>query len=218
MKKNTKSSRTVFFCKLETAVKDQVELVVARGPIPRQMTTISRSESNSSESIPLKPIERRWAHKETIRLVNQGSGFGFGIVGGKANGVMIKTILDGGPAQVDGRLRPHDIILNINGISMTGMGSEAAAKILKDTGNEVELEIARGELPQFHQLLSSPEEVFEVHLTKDSSGIGIHIAGWVNDGTNQNASGIYVKAVTADSPAARDGRIKEGDQIIGSFV
>ena len=195
------------------AVKDTVELIVARGPIPRQMTTISRSESNSS-SIPLKPIERRWAHRETIKLQNTGTGFGFGIVGGKATGVLIKTILASGAAEKDGRLRSGDIILKINGIDMTGMGSESAATILKETGNTVELEIARGELPQFDQLLSPSEEVFEVDLAKDSSGIGIHIAGWVNDGNSANASGIYVKAVTANSPAARDGRIEEGDQII----
>ena len=168
---------------LKTLAKDTVELIVARGPIPRQMTTISRSESNSS-SIPLKPIERRWAHRETIILTNAGSGFGFGIVGGKATGVLIKTILPNGAAENDGRLRSGDIILKINGIDMAGMGSENAATILKETGNQVELEIARGELPQFDQLLSPSEEVFEVDLTKDSSGIGIHIAGWVNDGNS----------------------------------
>ena len=54
------------------------------------------------------------------------------------------------------------------------------------------------------------QKVFDVELTKDESGIGIHIAGYV-DG---NAGGIHVKAITPGSPAARDGRIREGDQII----
>ena len=35
---------------------------------------------------------------ETIELVNDGSGLGFGIVGGKATGVIVKTILPGGVA------------------------------------------------------------------------------------------------------------------------
>lgn len=35
---------------------------------------------------------------ETIELVNDGSGLGFGIVGGKSTGVIVKTILPGGVA------------------------------------------------------------------------------------------------------------------------
>ena len=193
------------------AVKDVVQLVVARGPIPRQMTGhISRSSSAAS-SFALKPSERRWAHRETIQLRNEGKGFGFGIVGGKATGVMIKTILGDGPAERDGRLKSGDSILKINGTDLTGMGSEQAANLLKESGNVVELEIARGELPQFdHHMSPSSEEIYEVELTKDESGIGIHIAGYV-DSTD---GGIHVKAITPESPAARDGRIQEGDQII----
>lgn len=39
-----------------------------------------------------------WQHVETIELVNDGSGLGFGIVGGKSTGVIVKTILPGGVA------------------------------------------------------------------------------------------------------------------------
>lgn len=35
---------------------------------------------------------------ETIELVNDGTGLGFGIVGGKTSGVIVKTILPGGIA------------------------------------------------------------------------------------------------------------------------
>lgn len=35
---------------------------------------------------------------ETIELVNDGTGLGFGIVGGKTTGVIVKTILPGGVA------------------------------------------------------------------------------------------------------------------------
>lgn len=36
---------------------------------------------------------------ETIELVNDGTGLGFGIVGGKTTGVIVKTILPGGIAE-----------------------------------------------------------------------------------------------------------------------
>lgn len=35
---------------------------------------------------------------ETIELVNDGTGLGFGIVGGKTTGVIVKTIVPGGIA------------------------------------------------------------------------------------------------------------------------
>lgn len=37
-------------------------------------------------------------HIEIIELINDGKGLGFGIVGGRSTGVMVKTILPGGAA------------------------------------------------------------------------------------------------------------------------
>lgn len=39
-----------------------------------------------------------WRQIETIELFNTGSGLGFGIIGGKNTGVIVKTILPGGAA------------------------------------------------------------------------------------------------------------------------
>lgn len=47
---------------------------------------------------------------ETIELVNDGTGLGFGIVGGKTTGVIVKTILPGGIAdQVLAIMHPYFI-------------------------------------------------------------------------------------------------------------
>lgn len=35
---------------------------------------------------------------EMIELINDGKGLGFGIIGGRSTGVMVKTILPGGAA------------------------------------------------------------------------------------------------------------------------
>lgn len=43
-------------------------------------------------------------HIETVELHNDGSGLGFGIVGGRSTGVIVKTILPGGVAD---RVRLH---------------------------------------------------------------------------------------------------------------
>lgn len=47
-------------------------------------------------SLPVLLFKRR--HIEMIELTNDGKGLGFGIVGGRSTGVMVKTILPGGAA------------------------------------------------------------------------------------------------------------------------
>ena len=46
----------------------------------------------------LSQLNTEWAQVEVIDLINDGSGLGFGIVGGRSTGVVVKTILPGGVA------------------------------------------------------------------------------------------------------------------------
>jgi multiple PDZ domain protein len=46
----------------------------------------------------LSQLNTEWAQVEVIDLVNDGSGLGFGIIGGRSTGVVVKTILPGGVA------------------------------------------------------------------------------------------------------------------------
>lgn len=43
-----------------------------------------------------------WGHVEEIKLLNDGSGLGFGIVGGKTTGVVVRTLV---PNSVAARVR-----------------------------------------------------------------------------------------------------------------
>lgn len=43
-------------------------------------------------------LNTEWAQVEVINLINDGSGLGFGIIGGRSTGVVVKTILPGGVA------------------------------------------------------------------------------------------------------------------------
>lgn len=56
----------------------------------------SKQMSFRSPSLPALLFKRR--HIEMIELTNDGKGLGFGIVGGRSTGVMVKTILPGGAA------------------------------------------------------------------------------------------------------------------------
>uniref|UniRef100_A0A3P8U5U0 PDZ domain-containing protein n=1 Tax=Amphiprion percula TaxID=161767 RepID=A0A3P8U5U0_AMPPE len=71
-------------------------------------------------------------HVETIELVNDGTGLGFGIVGGKTTGVIVKTILPGGIAdQNDGRLLPGDRLMYVNATNLENASLEDAVQALK---------------------------------------------------------------------------------------
>lgn len=234
-----------------------VNLLVARGGIPQSQDAalseasprVSRSSSvisSLSQASGVLP-DTQWAEIETIELRNDGKGLGFGIVGGKAtDGVTVKTIVDGGAAAKDGRLRSGDHILRIGDTDLRNMGSEHAAAVLRQCGTVVRLVVARGALDNDEENLvhdhngeassetssvsgtsegggsdnavPSTMEYFEVELIKDAKGLGITIAGFVqdeeSDRDDEESTGIYVKSVSPGSAADIDGRILPGDQIV----
>uniref|UniRef100_A0A7N9AR19 Multiple PDZ domain crumbs cell polarity complex component n=1 Tax=Mastacembelus armatus TaxID=205130 RepID=A0A7N9AR19_9TELE len=213
------------------SASEKVQLTVARGPIPQLASpVVSRTPSAAST---LSANSSMLQHVETIELVNDGTGLGFGIVGGKTTGVIVKTILPGGIADQDGRLHSGDHILRIGDTDLHGMGSEQVAQVLRQCGNRVKLVVTRTPVDEnppvsaimpvvlptvSEQQVSSPfeeeeAEAFDVSLTKNTQGLGITIAGYVGD-KNLEPSGIFVKSITKDSAVDQDGRIHVGDQII----
>ncbi|XP_045448392.1 patj homolog [Melitaea cinxia] len=108
-----------------------------------------------------------WAQVEIINLVNDGTGLGFGIIGARTSGVIVKTILSGGVADRDGRLKSGDHILQIGDTHLMEMGSEQVAGVLRASGSRVRLVVARAVDPAAahasaapvvpSRLLSSPE-------------------------------------------------------------
>ncbi|XP_078225219.1 multiple PDZ domain protein isoform X21 [Callithrix jacchus] len=217
--------------------KDTVQLVIARGSLPQLISPIVSRSPSAASTISAHSNPVHWQHVETIELVNDGSGLGFGIIGGKATGVIVKTILPGGVADQHGRLCSGDHILKIGDTDLTGMSSEQVAQVLRQCGNRVKLMIARGAIEEHTAptslgitLSSSPSstpelrvdastqkgeesETFDVELTKNVQGLGITIAGYIGD-KKLEPSGIFVKSITKSSAVEHDGRIQIGDQII----
>ncbi|XP_064787718.1 multiple PDZ domain protein-like isoform X5 [Oncorhynchus masou masou] len=203
-----------------------VQLTIARGPIPQLASPVVSRTPSAASTLSAHSSAAHWNHVETMELVNDGTGLGFGIVGGKTTGVIVKTILPGGIADQDGHLRSGDHILKIGDTDLYGMGSEQVAQVLRQCGNRVKLVITRGPpeetaivpmvLPTVTEQQGYEEEeaeAFDVGLTKNAQGLGITIAGYVGD-NNSEPSGIFVKSITKDSAVEQDGRIHVGDQII----
>ncbi|XP_053555962.1 multiple PDZ domain protein [Bombina bombina] len=214
------------------SAKDKVQLVVARGPLPQLISPlVSRSPSDAS-TISGLPSPMHWQHVETIELVNDGSGLGFGIVGGKSSGVIVKTILPGGVADQNGRLRSGDHILKIGETDLAGMSSEQVAQVLRQCGNRVKLVIARGPMEDcsagIHVSVQTPPslttvpetqaregvikdgygETFDVTLAKNTQGLGITIAGYVGDKSSASMSQLPEDELTS---VASEGELSESE-------
>lgn len=81
--------------------------------IHRSPSAVSDTSKAGSDTL----LNTEWAQVEAIELVNDGTGLGFGIVGVRSVGVVVKTILPGGVADRDGRLQSGDHILQVYNFS-----------------------------------------------------------------------------------------------------
>lgn len=80
-------------------------------------------------------------------------------------GIFIKTVINGGAASKDGRLRPNDQLVNINGFSLLGKSNEEAMTILREAmmvesrPGHIELTVSRKIRPAANQQLNPTNEV-----------------------------------------------------------
>ncbi|KFQ57899.1 InaD-like [Pelecanus crispus] len=208
-----------------------LHLVVAREPVQGNSRTsaVLLSDINPPETI-------HWGHVEDVELINDGSGLGFGIVGGKSSGVVVRTIVPGGLADRDGRLRTGDHILQIGGTNVQGMTSEQVAQVLRNCGNSVRMIVARdpkcgitetppapvswpvSTLPSFQNgNVSDNTNLFETYdvelIKKNGQSLGITIVGYAGT-CDAEPSGIFVKNIIPGSAADHNGQIHVHDKIV----
>jgi len=117
--------------------KNDIELMTRCETLERPQSVIS----NHSKHADIMASE--WAQVQAIELVNDGTGLGFGIIGAKTSGVIVKTILAGGVADRDGRLLSGDHILQIGDVNLHEMVSEQVASVLRQSGTHVRLVVGR---------------------------------------------------------------------------
>ncbi|KAL1129915.1 hypothetical protein AAG570_012859 [Ranatra chinensis] len=122
-------------------------------------------------------LNTEWAQVEVIDLINDGSGLGFGIIGGRSTGVVVKTILPGGVADRDGRLQSGDHILQIGDVNLRGMGSEQVAAVLRQSGSHVRLVVARPVEPTSpdYQALGSHAPIVPTKILADPDELDRHL-------------------------------------------
>ncbi|XP_006798723.1 afadin isoform X1 [Neolamprologus brichardi] len=106
-----------------------------------------------SESAPSVESTYLAAHRQpeimTITLNKPlNSGMGVSIVAAKGAGqctlgIYIKSIVKGGPAEMNGQLTAGDQLLSVDGQSLVGLSQERAAAIMMQTGPIVTLQVAK---------------------------------------------------------------------------
>ncbi|KAH0618553.1 hypothetical protein JD844_017879 [Phrynosoma platyrhinos] len=222
---------------LDQNISHQQAIVLLQQSMGSLHLVVARERSSETSS-PLSnanlPQMISWGHMEEVELINDGSGLGFGIVGGKSVGVVVRTIVPGGLADKDGRLRTGDHILEIGGTNVQGMSSEQVAQVLRNCGNCIKMLVARdptceitvtpptpaaqpvGALAFFQGgQLDTENEIHEVQLTKkDGQSLGITIVGYSGISETVESSGIFVKNIIPGSAAEYSGQIKVNDKII----
>ncbi|XP_071039505.1 multiple PDZ domain protein isoform X3 [Parasteatoda tepidariorum] len=184
-----------------------VELIVARGGIPTSepvtpAVSLERSPSAVSDASKGSDmvLNTEWAQVESIELLNDGSGLGFGIIGGRSTGVVVKTILPGGVADRDGRLQSGDHILQIGDVNLRGMGSEQVAMVLRQSGTHVRLIVARPVDPASCASLRSHAPLVPTRILADPEELEKHLTMFAQNGFSEPSP--YKGPTSVDTPFA----------------
>ncbi|KAM8871469.1 tyrosine-protein phosphatase non-receptor type 13 isoform 1-T1 [Synchiropus picturatus] len=156
-------------------------------------------------------------------------------------GIYVKAIIPKGAAELDGRIQKGDRVVAVNGKSLEGATHQQAVEALRDTGQTVHLLLEKGHLsadtvqapviPAINQdqakeqsveakakpeySFVAPDNVFEVLLLKNTSGLGFSFSREENiPGEPTGSSMVRVKKLFPGQPAAESGRIQVGDVIM----
>ncbi|KAL7670579.1 hypothetical protein ACOME3_005515 [Neoechinorhynchus agilis] len=187
-------------------------------------------------------LNTEWTEIEEIQLVGDSSdSYGITISGGRSTGVVVKSMLIGGIADLDNRLRVGDTILVVGGSSTRGMNSNQVAKMIRGSSSSVSIIVGRPIRESANReskkmiirtlSLNDPNVKIEIILNKAMqrklniqflqlvvtlergfNGIGITATNLIDE-RGDGISGIFITNIDPEGSAALDGRVKVFDQI-----
>ncbi|XP_050011669.1 tyrosine-protein phosphatase non-receptor type 13 isoform X5 [Alexandromys fortis] len=115
-----------------------------------------RARQSNQDAQDIDTLHKRWSvvssPEREITLVNlkkdSQHGLGFQIIGGEKMGrldlgVFISSVTPGGPADLDGCLKPGDRLISVNSVSLEGVSHHAALDILQSAPEDVTLVISQ---------------------------------------------------------------------------
>ncbi|XP_074659859.1 ligand of Numb protein X 2-like isoform X1 [Tubulanus polymorphus] len=146
----------------------------------------------------------------TIEIPRGCYDFGMAIVGGVDTPLMcvlIQEIFPEGVAAKDGRLRPGDQLLEVNGVDLTQASHEDAKRSLSQMYPICRLTVYREKAEENHPI--EKEEILRIGLTKvPGRQLGIKLVG------KKNGPGVYILSLIPGGLASSDGRLIKDDRIL----
>ncbi|GAU94334.1 hypothetical protein RvY_06126 [Ramazzottius varieornatus] len=129
-------------------------------PLPSSSATTVVDETVSSVDDQGGKEEKEATESFVVELMKDSKGLGItiaGFVGGEdeISGIFIKSIAPGSAADLDGRIRVHDQIIEVDGAHLEGFSNQQAVQKLKNTGQVVTLKLLRHLSGRKHQQLES---------------------------------------------------------------
>ncbi|KAM6362288.1 E3 ubiquitin-protein ligase LNX isoform 2-T2 [Alca torda] len=239
------------------ASEKQVHFVVSRQT--RQQTPDILQETGWSYGSPQPcPPERNNPGKSALHAVtchekvvavrkDHTESLGMTVAGGASNRewdlpIYVISVEPGGVISRDSTIKTGDILLNVNGIDLTGVSRSEAVALLKNTNSSVVLKAlemracdAQGEQghlpspeatqaacessewsPSWVMWLGLPRYLYsckEIVLRRNTSGsLGFSIVGGYEEHTGNKP--FFIKSIVAGTPAYNDGRIRCGDILL----
>ncbi|XP_041909338.1 E3 ubiquitin-protein ligase LNX isoform X5 [Corvus kubaryi] len=241
------------------ASEKQVHFVVSRQT--RQQTPDLLQETGwnySAGSSQPCSAERNNPSKSTLHTVtchekvvavrkDHTESLGMTVAGGASNRewdlpIYVISVEPGGVISRDSRIKTGDILLNVNGIDLTGVSRSEAVALLKNTNSSVvlkalemracEVQEEQGHLPppedtqvtsessewspSWVMWLGLPRYLYsckEIVLRRNTSGsLGFSIVGGYEEHTGNKP--FFIKSIVGGTPAYNDGRIRCGDILL----
>ncbi|KAL3313314.1 Partitioning defective 3 [Cichlidogyrus casuarinus] len=147
-----------------------------------------------------------------ISLKKSDTGLGFSLTSRSGLAILVKSILPGGAALKDGRLKQGDQLLSVDGADVDSLGGQTGVVAIlreKPTDSEVNLVVCR----------CFSREVFPLDIKlpaasdKDSISLGvcIRVKRALEEGEK---NGVFVRNVIPGGAAHKDGRLRIGDRLL----
>ncbi|XP_051646341.1 E3 ubiquitin-protein ligase LNX isoform X2 [Pseudopipra pipra] len=239
------------------ASEKQVHFVVSRQTRQQTPDILQETGWSYSGSGPQPcPSERNNPSKSTLHTVtchekvvavrkDHTESLGMTVAGGASNRewdlpIYVISVEPGGVISRDSRIKTGDILLNVNGIDLTGVSRSEAVALLKNTNSSVvlkALEMRACEAQEEQDHLPPPEPAQEsssewspswvmwlglprylysckeIVLRRNTSGsLGFSIVGGYEELTGNKP--FFIKSIVGGTPAYNDGRIRCGDILL----
>ncbi|XP_069692826.1 ligand of Numb protein X 2-like isoform X4 [Periplaneta americana] len=179
---------------------------------PRCAASKVPSSPTKSKGITRLPVlEGEISHIEIPRLATN---LGITIVGGADTAlrcVVVQEVFAEGLMSQDGRLRPGDQLIEINGIDMTNASHHQACQALRKMSPVLRLGVYRERIEAYSARSSAHyvEEVHTVNLERQTNQqLGVRLSGWWME------QGIFILEIIPGSPAAKSGQLEPYDRIL----